>query len=715
VLAHASRRGWPYAATTVIVVLFWCVLYERWPGKASFGIPVDYLGDAMALLGIFKGFSELPAPWNLQVHRLNAPFGADWNDFPHSEKLIFYFCGVLNRWFDAGTASNLAVMAAHLGAAITFLWTTRRWNIRPFIGIPGALVFAFSPYLVGRSLPHLNLAMTWHLPVLLYLAFELETVVGSSKTMRAGMALVVAAGSLQHPYYPMMLLQLILAAAARSAVRRRFRAAGWGLGYVGVGLATLVLDEANVFLRAARAGANSTFGGRGLEDLMRWNLRVPDLFLPIHHPIAVWREFATKHYFDAGNTITENYMAFLGVVGCALFVALLLVSLVRGMRGEFALIPTEAWVILYVLLFSLAGGFDYLLGALGFTWLRCANRYSIVILCCLLFWGAKLVAAWNVADVRRGAVTVGVAVISLWECLGMRPDARTRAQQRGEITALVNGDRAFARDLEHRLPHGSNVFELPVVGFPEWPAVRDMVDYEHFRPYLWSWSLRFSYGTHKGRPREAWQQSIEALAPDRLVTYLEQHGFSAILLNRKAFADRGEAFERALRGLHRDVILEHRNKDLVAFKLTKSGDALPLDFAGLTLTSGWWGWESDPAGRWSWSKGSAILTLVASPKDRRTYELSFSLEGLREQHVEVRSEGKVLAMQHLVSGQIQPVTVQLTPRGTATVVELLTDQPARQSAQGADPRELAFRIINPEAVTLRTGPAAAQPKPASSR
>ena len=74
-----------------------------------------------------------------------------------------------------------------------------------------------------------------------------------------------------------------------------------------------------------------------------------------------------------------------------------------------------------------------------------------------------------------------------------------------------------------------------------------MQDYEHFRPFLWTRTLRFSYGTDKGREREGWQRHVwERLMPKEMVAYLEGHGFDAIMINRRGFADNARSLESGL-------------------------------------------------------------------------------------------------------------------------------------------------------------------------
>jgi hypothetical protein len=204
---------------------------------------------------------------------------------------------------------------------------------------------------------------------------------------------------------------------------------------------------------------------------------------------------------------------------------------------------------------------------------RTGARYSVVILAITLLWAARrLTTLATEADAREPAPgtsqlrTAAAAVlcgIILW-------DQVPRAPTREEIMAIerqVAADREFAEKMEGSLPGGAMVFQLPVMEFPESP-MQGVPPYDHFRPYVFSTRLRFSFGTHKGRDRDTWQAALQAklfegasvdrqagrielnVANARIaVEELERLGFSAVYINRNGFPDRGECLENALREL----------------------------------------------------------------------------------------------------------------------------------------------------------------------
>ena len=102
--------------------------------------------------------------------------------------------------------------------------------------------------------------------------------------------------------------------------------------------------------------------------------------------------------------------------------------------------------------------------------------------------------------------------------------------------------------MEAVLPAGAMVFQLPIMEFPEAPAP-GVPSYDHFRPYLYSKQLRYSYGSMKGRPREQWQQDLGKVPLAKAVEQIKDRGFAAIYINRNGFPDKGKQVVDTLRGM----------------------------------------------------------------------------------------------------------------------------------------------------------------------
>jgi hypothetical protein len=375
-----------------------------------------------------------------------------------------------------------------------------------------------------------------------------------------------------------------------------------------------------------------------------------------------------------------------------LFVLLLGQAFVRGLAGRLSEIPGEAWLVGYLLLFSLSGGLDYFIGALGMTWLRAVNRYSIGILAIVLLWGCRTVAGLSHAWARRG-LTLAAFVIGMFELFDGGPDdkdAHFRATAR-----TVESDRRFGHALDQALPAGARIFQVPVLNFPESAPILDMPDCSHFRPVLWSTLPLFSYGTHKGRPRETWQLHAEQLSPRKMVAYLEEHGFDALMINRRGLPAAGRWLESSLQRQDLTLVAEADTKDMVVYRLAPTGTKLPRNYASLGLNQGFpWGWEEGPNTNWAWSDGDARLRLITAPGSAGRYRLSFNAEGLVERRLEVVIGGSVVAATTLTPGRVSPLSFEWRVTEPITLVELRTNVPALEPGNG-DKRRLGFRIDEP--------------------
>ncbi len=298
-----------------------------------------------------------------------------------------------------------------------------------------------------------------------------------------------------NPYYFVFALLLLTLVAIRLALNGPRRDAMVAVSLVAEGVVAFLANQSNVFLYQWRHGGNPTLTGRHLHEQMLFGLRLPDLFMPPDHPLKAWARYAKEHYFVYGIG-EENTAAFLGIVGCAGLLALVAISVARGMQHRGERIPSESWFVLVAYLFGSTGGVALLLGAFGFSWLRATARYSIVILCAVLLWCGRTFKfrRWRVLG---AGPWVALATFTVFESYdAWAPSRRT------PMTAKVMADRALASELDSRLPQGAAVFQLPVMEFPESPPIASMYDYEPFRPYLWSKTLRFSYGAHKGAERQ---------------------------------------------------------------------------------------------------------------------------------------------------------------------------------------------------------------------
>lgn len=570
-----DRLDWLVLAVLLgLVAVGWCMANGKWT-PAQWALPSAYLDpekcDVIHALAMMKAAGEgefVPLTWK-QVSRLGAPEAANWNDWPLIEELQVVGFGLLARAFGLFGALNLGMLIGHWAAAATFYAVARTLGCLRSWAFVGGLAYGLAPFLFAQSPHHITTEYVWHVPLFILVWKWVSTdgeLAWGTRRFWAAIAIAAVTG-LQSPYFTNVLCQLTLLGGATLAWRRRsFAALKPALAVIAAAAIPFVLMNLDTWTYRLANGPNPGALSREYKWLEIYGLKLVDLVIPpVTHHAAGFAAFATAHRSGAPLLDEGSY---LGLVGIAAL-ALLAVVAARGMvdRGS---MPAAAWQVLWIVLTFTTGGLNAIFGAFGFTLFRTGCRYSVVILAIALMhaavWlsrrqrGAEQGAASDTLRIATITAVIGLSILILWDQVPRGPTA----EQQVTIARQVEADRAFVADLETMLPADAMVFQVPVMDFPESPAA-GIPSYDHFRPYLYSSRLRYSFGSMKGRPRDEWQKAVQAkmlegAVPDQqaqkirfnianvnaAVDELQKRGFGAVYVNRNGFPDRGRGLVEAL-------------------------------------------------------------------------------------------------------------------------------------------------------------------------
>jgi hypothetical protein len=579
-------RTWgPLAILLGIVALAWCTGNDRWT-PASWGVPTAYTepekGDVMHALAMMKAVGQgefVPLAWK-EVGTLGAPSTANWNDWPLVEELLVVFYGLLGSLFGLFGGLNAGTLLAHLAAAAAFYVVARWEDCDRVWSFVAALAFGLAPFIFAQSPFHITTEYVWHVPLFLPIWRWIATVPGivpGSRRFWFAVAVGFITG-LQSPYWTNILCQLTLLGAGIMYWRQRslpaFKSALAVIGAAAVAFAVMNIDTWTYRLAN---GPNPGALSREYKWMEIYGLKLVDLVIPpVTHHSQSFAAFATAH--RVGNPAQgippasplQDEGSYLGIVGLLALGWLVWTAVSDAVKGRANDIPLAAWQVLWIVLCFTTGGLNAILGAFGFTLFRTGQRYSIVILAITLLYAAQRLSAWQRDAEKRlprdvlqiGTLTAAVALcaVILWDQVPRAP----APEQTALIARQVEADREFTAKMEASLPAGGMVFQLPVMDFPESP-LPGVPSYDHFRPYLYSRNLRYSFGSMKGRERERWQQELQKLLVSgaaldqqaqqirfntdnvrKAIDELKRLGFSAIYINRNGFPDRGKGLEDAL-------------------------------------------------------------------------------------------------------------------------------------------------------------------------
>ncbi len=143
-------------ALTVLVALVWCFVRDRLSAE-NWRVPPDYVGDSPQVMGWIKAASEgdyIPFG-SATITRLNAPYQAEWNDFPMYERVLIFGLGVVVKMVGIFPACNVAVLLGYVLSAISFYLCCRFLKYSKIWSFVGAVPSRLLYYHFWRGLGHL--------------------------------------------------------------------------------------------------------------------------------------------------------------------------------------------------------------------------------------------------------------------------------------------------------------------------------------------------------------------------------------------------------------------------------------------------------------------------------------------------------------------------------------------------------------------------------
>jgi hypothetical protein len=685
---RALLEGVRILALLTLVTLIWCGTYNRWTVRA-WNTPIVYGGDASWGMAAAKAMAdgEIAPIVTKDPVSLGAPFRANWNDYPSIEEGLTAWWALLVRLFGLFLGSNLVLLAAHLLAFLSFYYVCRALRYSVAFAAAGAVLFACSRFAFARSLQHLGLTYYWHIPLGILVAWycfrrgPLHT-----SRQRLWFCLIVALlHGIQNIYYTGIFCQFLAAAVFyHGFVRHRWKRTLLPLLLIGIMAVLFVLMNADTFAYQWIHGPNPNVLVRNYAGLELYALKPIELFLPTAHRLVVFHKWAVDSYFLRSYSVGEPGSAYLGVIGVFALLLLGFAAIRAVIQHRLKAMPSHVWSVLWIFAFSIVGGINGILGLFGLIFFRCTNRYSIVILTLVLLFLVReltrLTRRW-----RSASALVLATLITLVGCYDQTP-----LPPPGDYyIAAVREDAYIASQLRAKLGHGAMIFQLPVAEFPEVPAIGEMTDYEHFRPYLQSRGLRFSYGSDKGRTRERWQAEAVSLGMPGLVKILETYGFSGILINRRAYADNGNALISQLQAAGRQTVLVDVPREFGIALNPAPRPILPPDF-----DSHWYRLEGTAKENRRWSSGNAKITFENGLSIPRTIHLSFLLETLKRRQLRIVAERKIIYQAQIEPTRAEePVQLSFVLPPGQLVLHVTSDVPAGLPPNG-DQRKLAFSVAN---------------------
>ncbi len=543
------------------------VVLELW--KADLRVPFYTGGDATFALAVVKGVLE--HGWYLINPSVGAPAGQHLYDYPvfSGDSLYLLIIKAIGVPFgNPAVVENLFFLLCFPLIALCAYAGLRALRISIGSSIVCAVLFSMLPYRFFDGESHIFQGSYFTVPlgcclVIAVLAGEpLFTRNAHSHGVRAYLtwrsgATVLACvimGSSDNYYAAFTTALVLLAAALTLIAGRGWRTPAGGAVVAVLILATLALNGLPNLIYTSEHGGDPAVGQRQPKESDMYALSFADLVLPIAGDrIEPLRHLAKEYQRTATAPIGEGHSASLGLVGTLGLLCLVVALLARGLRGDRSRFadPRYAYAALgagLAFLIGTVGGLGVIFAYVVSPQLRAWNRISVFIAFFALVGVGLMLDAlgrrigsgsrrrrWGFAACLAAVLAVGV--------LDQTSPSLVPPYKTQDAEYLT--DARFVHAIEHRLPAGASVFQLPYVPFPENPPVHRMSDYAELVGYLHSTHLRWSYGQLKGPPSH-WEATVAHQPPAQMLAEVSAAGFKGIYLDTFGYSHRGAALIPAL-------------------------------------------------------------------------------------------------------------------------------------------------------------------------
>ena len=523
-------------------------------------LPLVFWGDSLFYLAQAK--STMDHGWWWFNPSLGAPIGLTAVTFAQNGNVDQAIVWVVSRFADSvifvGSVSWMLMAAL---SALTATWGFRRMGITPAAAAATSVLFALTPFALYRFIGHFNLVI-YLLPIPATIAVLLASAEGSEPWSRRawfvplGGCVLLGFNYIYFAFFGVFMISvgaLVGAAASRSLTPLR----RGGLCVAAIVLATALNFVPNVVAWQAHGQPAGVKHVSAESEI--FGLKIRHLISPSGNhwfpPLQAWLDRERAARFPNENENTTARLGLVGAMGFVGLVAVLLFPSAAAADTRTNRVRAVALMALAAVLLATVGGFGSLFSLHVAPDIRAYARISPFIAFFSIAAVALGVDRININQSRRAvwkpAVLTAVLVLGVTDQSIAVGRQEIDMSMRRDYTAVAS----MVADLERALPAGAMVFQYPVRPFPVDAGADGIGVYEHFKPYLVSRQLRWSYPA-LNLDQRSWELNVLRLELVDVPRHLAREGFHAMLLTRAALPDRGDALMKALRQPGVSVLVE---------------------------------------------------------------------------------------------------------------------------------------------------------------
>lgn len=534
---------------------FLVALYQV--GGRNFDVytPLSIYGDGLYHLMMTK---RLSAGTFYFEPALGFPFGSTTYDFPGSDSLSLVVLFLITKLTDSHSAAvNIYYLLGFPLATFSFAIISRHLGISLLPSVLGGILFSVLPFHFLR-LNHLYLTWYFVIPIYVWYGWKIySTTEEKIRALKPFQCLSLAAGLIVTAcvglYYAVFGMISFLIAGALSAAERKSRGLLLAIAACAIICVTIFANTLPTVLYSIQNGKNTVVAQRAPQEADFYGLKIAQMLLPQPvHRFEPFRQLNVK-YGNLFPLVTENVSSSLGLVAGIGFLSLLFYALVGKWRDTSDVVPLRLmsiWCLIMVFIATI-GGFGSLFSFFISPQIRAWNRISIFIACMSLMtsmmaltWVVERLRTRKFGQLKNIILLLSIFCVGLWDQVGNRCDYGCTIGMQGHVSR----QKFFFKKIQETLPHGSSIYVLPFMPFPETPPKNKLETYSLIEGYLYTEGLNWSYGSMKGRDKgDSFYEELEKKSITEQLDAVEKLNFTGLMVDRRGYDDHGEDVERDLR------------------------------------------------------------------------------------------------------------------------------------------------------------------------
>lgn len=696
------------------------IFFRLW--GVDLNVPFNNSGDSTYYSAVIKGL--LDNGWILNNAFTGAPFGAQFYDFTigsYSFNLLLIKL-ILQVTANYVAAMNIFYIISFMLISMTAFYALFYLRVNPIISIPISLLYAFLPYHFLRGQSHLFLSSYYMVPLLcLIVIWALQGSLSSIRTNPRQInrklifsIIICFISGFAGIYYAFFACFFLFVSSMIIFLKdKKIKKTLYPLFLISIICFGGTLSLSPSLVNNIQHGGNYDVGKRNFADSEIYGLKISQLLLPVSgHRLALFSKIKDS-YNRNSPLINENNSATLGLIGSLGFLYLIIMLFLNINNNP--IMRNLSKLNLSAILLATIGGFGVLFAKLISPSIRGYNRISVFIAFFALTAVALLIQSIyeKYAFNKKGKVFFTGSMLFLL-IFGIydqttpffKPDYKRLKEEYVKESGYINS-------IEQRMPKGAMIFQLPYVPFPENPTVFRMTEYDHFRGYLQSKTLRWSYGAMKGREGDLWQRNIVAKPISTMIEELAFVGFQGIYLDRFGYIDNGKEIEKKLIDILKTQPFESQNKRLAFYNFDNYINSLQMKYNEKQLkdkkesilnalqvnwNNGFYDLENSPKVNWRWCNSSGDLVIYNPLNKTRKAKIDMALATAYEEISNLIIKGETISEVVKINniGNIFSRIIDIEP-GT-NIIKFSTD--AKKVIAPGDSRDLYFKVINFKMIRL---------------